>query len=102
MEASDAWKERWEASTLPMAKTFMEVACRKKSLVCLAADKYTMVELFDLLEAVGPSITALKTHVDLIDDWNKEDWERFCNLARELDLLIFTLYLLPLSEIFNG
>ena len=79
MEASDAWKERWEASTLPMAKTFMEVACRKKSLVCLAADKYTMVELFDLLEAVGPSIAALKTHVDLIDDWNKEDWGRFCN-----------------------
>ena len=89
MEASDAWKERWEASTLPMAKTFMEVACRKKNLVCLAADKYTMVELFDLLEAVGPSIAALKTHVDLIDDWNKEDWGRFCNLARELDLLIF-------------
>ena len=89
MEASDAWKERWEASTLPMAKTFMEVACRKKSLVCLAADKYTMVELFDLLEAVGPSIAALKTHVDLIEDWNKEDWGRFCNLAKELDLLIF-------------
>lgn len=89
MEASVAWKMRWQASTLPMAKTFMEVACRKKSLVCLAADKYTMAELFDLLNSVGSSIAALKTHVDLIDDWSKDEWNRFCTLAHEMDLLIF-------------
>ena len=89
MEASDAWNERWEASTLPMARTFMEVATRKKSLVCLAADKYTMAELFELLEVVGPSIAALKTHVDLIDDWNMEEWGRFCARAQAMDLLIF-------------
>ena len=89
MEASDAWNERWEASTLPMARTFMEVATRKESLVCLAADKYTMAELFELLEAVGPSIAALKTHVDLIDDWNMEEWVRFCARAQAMDLLIF-------------
>ena len=89
MEASDAWKVRWDASTLPMAKTFMQVACRKQSLVCLAADRYTMAELFDLLEAVGSSIAALKTHVDLIDDWDQTEWARFCALAQEMDLLIF-------------
>ncbi len=89
MEASAAWKMRWQASTLPMAKTFMEVACRKKSLVCLAADKYTMAELFDLLNSVGSSIAALKTHVDLIDDWSKDEWNQFCTLAHEMDLLIF-------------
>jgi len=89
MEARDAWKERWDASTLPMAKTFMEVACRKQSLVCLAADRYTMAELFELLETVGTSIAALKTHVDLIDDWNQDEWARFCGLAQNMDLLIF-------------
>ena len=89
MEARDAWKVRWETSTLPMAKTFMEVACRKKSLVCLAADKYTMNEMFDLLNSVGSSIAALKTHVDLISDWNQDEWIRFCMLAQEMDLLIF-------------
>ena len=89
MEAGDAWKVRWKASSLPMAKTFMEVACRKESLVCLAADKYTMAELFELLTTVGSSIAALKTHVDLIDDWNVKEWERFCKLAQDMDLLIF-------------
>ncbi len=48
-----------------------------------------MGELFELLKAVGPSIAALKTHVDLIDDWNKEGWGQFCNLAQTMDLLIF-------------
>ena len=46
-----------------------------------AADRYTMAELFDLLEAVGASIAALKTHVDLIDDWNMEEWKHFCERA---------------------
>ena len=78
-----------DASTLPMAKTFMQVACRKQSLVCLAADRYTMAELFELLEDVGPSIAALKTHVDLIGDWNMVEWKRFCARAQALDLLIF-------------
>ena len=85
MEASDAWKMRWHAATLPAAKSYMEVAFEKKTLVCLAADKYTMAELFDLLEAVGPHIAALKTHVDLVDDWNKEEWERFCERAKEMN-----------------
>jgi len=89
MEASDAWKMRWHAATLPAAKSYMEVAFEKKTLVCLAADKYTMAELFELLDAVGPHIAALKTHVDLVDDWNKEEWGRFCERAKEMNLLIF-------------
>ncbi len=48
-----------------------------------------MSEMFDLLGSVGSSIAALKTHVDLIDDWTPEEWMRFCELAHEMDLLIF-------------
>lgn len=72
-----------------MARTYMEVACRKQSLVCLAADRSTMAGLFDLIETVGPHIAALKTHVDLVDDWTSESWGRFCQAAKEADLLIF-------------
>lgn len=67
----------------------MEVACRKQSLVCLAADRSTMAGLFDLIETVGSSIAALKTHVDLVDDWTPEAWSEFCAAAKEADLLIF-------------
>tara|TARA_B100001250_G_scaffold407826_1_gene429234 strand:+ start:1152 stop:1880 length:729 start_codon:yes stop_codon:yes gene_type:complete len=67
----------------------MSVACEKKSLVCLAADRNTMAGLFELLEEVGPYIAALKTHVDLIDDWSPNEWNKFCEVADKHNLLIF-------------
>ena len=63
--------------------------CEEKSLVCLAADRNTMQGLFDLIEEVGPHIAALKTHVDLVDDWTPESWSKFCKKANDADLLIF-------------
>ena len=72
-----------------MAKRYMDVATNKKSLVCLAADRNTMAGLFELMEAVGPHVAALKTHVDLVDDWSPEAWADFCKAAHAADLLIF-------------
>ena len=89
MEPSAAWGVRWSAATSPMAKRYMEVASIKQSLVCLAADRNTMAGLFGLMEAVGPHVAALKTHVDLVDDWSPEAWGAFCKAANEADLLIF-------------
>jgi len=67
----------------------MEVATEKQSLVCLAADRKTMSGLFELVREVGPYIAALKTHVDLIDDWSTDAWNGFCELAKQHNLLIF-------------
>ena len=89
MQASEAWGERWSNNTHPMARTYMEVACRKESLVCLAADRRTMHGLNQLLDEVGPYLAALKTHVDLIDDWSVDGWNDFCKKATSMDLLIF-------------
>ncbi|MEC7507602.1 MAG: orotidine-5'-phosphate decarboxylase [Candidatus Thermoplasmatota archaeon] len=89
MEASAAWGERWTSATSSMAQRYMEVAAAKRSLVCLAADRNTMAGLFELLEAVGPHVAALKTHVDLVDDWSAEAWAAFCEAAHEANLLIF-------------
>ena len=72
-----------------MAKRYMTVACEKQSLVCLAADRSTMSGLFELLEQVGPHVAALKTHVDLIDDWSAGEWSKFCAAAKQYNLLIF-------------
>ena len=67
----------------------MEVVYKKQSLVVLAADKSTMKELNKLIDDVGDHISALKTHVDLIDDWSKEGWNDFISKAKEKELLIF-------------
>ena len=87
--ASEVWGERWSNSTSDIARKYMEVAARKQSLVCLAADRNTMSGLFDLIRDVGPYIAALKTHVDLVDDWTPGAWSEFCKEAEKADLLIF-------------
>ena len=86
MMASEVWGERWTNSTSDIARRYMEVASRKKSLVCLAADRRTMSGLFELIDSVGPYLAALKTHVDLVDDWTPEDWVIFCQKANNADL----------------
>ena len=89
MMASEIWGERWANSTSDIARRYMEVAARKQSLVCLAADRRTMDGLFELIDSVGPHLAALKTHVDLVDDWTADAWEEFCDKAQAADLLIF-------------
>ena len=89
MMASEIWGERWASSSSDIARRYMEVASRKQSLVCLAADRRTMDGLFDLIDSVGPYLAALKTHVDLVDDWTPEGWANFCNKAMDADLLVF-------------
>ena len=94
--AEEIWGERWTQATSDIAKKYMEISVKKKSLVCLAADRNTMQGLFDLIEEVGPHIAALKTHVDLVDDWTPESWSKFCEKANDADLLIFEIGNLPI------
>ena len=89
MEAADAWGSRWNTCDNSMVRRYMEVACRKQSLVILAADLRTMAGLNALVDQVGPYIAALKTHVDLVDDWTAADWAALCERAESHDLLIF-------------
>lgn len=72
-----------------MAKRYMEVATEKRSLVCLAADRNTMAGLMALIDSVGPYVAALKTHVDLVEDWSPESWSAFCQAASAANLLVF-------------
>tara|TARA_Y100000768_G_scaffold28650_1_gene19165 strand:- start:1579 stop:2382 length:804 start_codon:yes stop_codon:yes gene_type:complete len=89
MEAEDLWGARWTSSANPLAHRYMETAARKQTLVCLAADMRSVGELIDLVEEVGPYIAALKTHVDMVDDFSSESWQGLVDSAKKHDLLLF-------------
>ena len=89
MEAVEVWGSRWEACDNALARRYMEVVCRKETAVILAADVRTMSGLCALIRVVGPHLAALKTHVDMVDDWTPAAWAEFCELAHGEDLLIF-------------
>ena len=89
MRAEDLWGARWASCANPLAHRYMETAARKQSLVCLAADMRSVGELIDLVEEVGPHIAALKTHVDMVDDFSMESWQGLIDSAEKHDLLLF-------------
>ena len=45
MEPADVWGVRWEACDNSMVRQYMDVVCKKQTLVILAADLRTMGEL---------------------------------------------------------
>jgi uridine monophosphate synthetase len=89
MKAEAIWGMRWKNCANPLAHRIMEVATKKKTLVCLAADMTSISELIDLIKDVGPYIAALKTHVDLVEDFSPEKWRTLTELANEHELLLF-------------
>lgn len=89
MQPSEVWGERWNSNPNPLARRWMETVVAKQSMVVLAADRYTMDDLNQLLDDVAPHVSALKTHVDLVDDWTPESWGEFCVRAKDADMLIF-------------
>ena len=81
MKAEDTWGPRWVNCAHPLSHEFMRVACEKESLVVLAADLPTVEGIVQLIEDVGEYVCALKTHVDMVEGFNMEDWSKVVDLS---------------------
>ena len=89
MIAEDAWGKRWSNCAHPLSHEFMRVATEKESLVVLAADEPSVGGILRLIESVGDSVCALKTHVDMVQGFNAEDWSMVVDSARSKNMLLF-------------
>ncbi|KAJ2727190.1 orotidine 5'-phosphate decarboxylase [Coemansia sp. Benny D115] len=73
----------------PMVKELFAIMERKKSNLSLAADLSTKAELLDIADKVGPYICVLKTHIDVISDFDQDLVHQLQALANKHDFLIF-------------
>ncbi|KAG9239089.1 orotidine 5'-phosphate decarboxylase-like protein [Amylocarpus encephaloides] len=84
---------RAETATHPLSSYLFRLMVLKNSNLCLSADVSTTNQLLSLANAVGPSIVVLKTHYDLISNWDYNPQTgtgaRLARIARRHGFLIF-------------
>jgi orotidine 5'-phosphate decarboxylase subfamily 1 len=62
---------------------------KKKTNLGVAADVTTSKALIDLIHAAGPHICILKTHIDILTDFNQDLISEIKKLAEKYEFLIF-------------
>lgn len=81
--------ERVKSTTSPMTRKLMDTILRKQSNLVLSLDVEDMASFFKILELAGPEIFMVKTHVDILKDYNGSFVPRLKALAEKHDFLIF-------------
>lgn len=67
------YEHKLENADHSVAKKLLEISLEKKSNLIVSADVISTQELLELAEKVGPHIVALKTHIDIITDFDPDN-----------------------------
>jgi len=68
-----SYEEKLEKIKHPIAKKLLNIAINKQSNLVASADLITTKDLLEFAEKVGPHIVALKTHIDIISDFDYDE-----------------------------
>ena len=68
-----SYQQKFELAQHSVSKKLLETALAKESNLIASADVTTTQELLELADKVGPHIVALKTHIDIISDFDYQN-----------------------------
>ncbi|KAF0491309.1 orotidine-5-monophosphate decarboxylase [Gigaspora margarita] len=79
------------ATSLPnkTAQELLTLMERKKSNLAVALDVTTKQEFLDIADKVGPYICCLKTHIDILEDFDQDLIDKLKKLQKKHDFIIF-------------
>lgn len=81
--------ERSKLAKNPVAAKLFEIMSAKQTTLCLAADLTDATKILNLAEQVGPYICALKTHIDIIEDFHSNFIEPLKDIAKRHNFVLF-------------
>ena len=84
-----SFKERAELVSNPVAKRLCHIIAAKQTNVGVAADVTTKAELLRIADQVGPHVCLIKTHIDIIEDFDDDLIMQLQMLAQKHNFLIF-------------
>eukprot|EP01132_Coremiostelium_polycephalum_P004736 gene4736-5912_t len=83
------FEERAKLATNPMSARLFNLMASKKTNLAVAADLTRKQEILNLADAIGPEICVLKTHVDIIEDYDQDFIQSLESIASKHNFLIF-------------
>ena len=84
-----SYQERAEHISSPLAKRLLILMENKKTNLSIAADVTSKQQLLEIADAAGPRICVLKTHIDILEDFDTETITQLLFLAEKHQFLIF-------------
>lgn len=84
-----AYSKRSNMAYHPITKKLFMLMERKQTNLAVSADLSTIAEIVELADQVGPEICVLKTHVDIIRDFDVSFISKLQALAKKHDFIIF-------------
>lgn len=82
------YEKRSELAKNIVAKQLFHIMATKKTNLCLSVDLTSTTQILNLLEKVGEHICLVKTHADIIEDFNHDFTARMKQLANRYNFLI--------------
>ncbi|KAF8272564.1 humps family-domain-containing protein [Lactarius quietus] len=83
------YAERAKHHANPAAKSLLETVERKQSNLCVSVDVTSSNEFLSIIDTVGPYVSLIKTHVDIIEDFDPSFILRLQELSAKHDFMIF-------------
>lgn len=82
------FQERSKVAKCEVSRALLKIMDMKKTNLCFAADLSKSEDILNVVDAVGPYICLLKTHVDIIEDFSNSFVQALQNLAQKHNFLI--------------
>ncbi len=84
-----SYADRAQLCTNPTAKKLLELMDTKQTNLAIAADVITKKELLKIADELGPYICVLKTHIDIVEDFDADLLIELERLSEKHNFLIF-------------
>ncbi|GFO35067.1 uridine 5'-monophosphate synthase [Plakobranchus ocellatus] len=83
------YSERAALCSNGLSRRLFTIMEQKKTNLVLSADVTSSKELLQLVDKTGPHVCMVKTHVDILEDFNQDVVDSLTKLAAKHDFLIF-------------
>ncbi|GAA5849430.1 hypothetical protein JCM8547_000447 [Rhodosporidiobolus lusitaniae] len=83
------YEDRASSHPIPVARDLLACAARKKTNLCVSVDVTSKAALLRIADASGPYCCCIKTHIDIVEDFDQDLVQQLQKLAEKHDFLIW-------------